>query len=312
METVQVRQIVGVEAERIRLKSAALRVIREMLERPLSADRNVRKDWLSPPPLSAFSHLEPLGFGLDKGDWWIFRPEDCKPDLVWPVSVGIVAERGGSGELTFSRMRTVSAKEVRGYATRFSPFMVRMDHGQVIDGRLVTCAGLYSWLGGRWIDAQTRTIWGGREGKETVERLGMETKREDGNNPLLLTSVALRQRYEWAVSFSLPKSPSVRFATDPTGIKEMFRLRDIPEGKDRRDALLTWVSDHWRQSRNDPEVEIYVRKHLRGALKFEWAGLESEIVPSQFDIEKRDALIADREAMRRDGVDKRQFQFATA
>ena len=55
-------------------------------------------------------------------------------------------------------------------------------------------------------------------------------------------------------------------------------MRDLPEGKDRREALLTWVGDHWRQNRHDPDIEIYVRKHL---------------------------LIAERAAMKAAGEDKR-------
>jgi hypothetical protein len=125
------------------------------------------------------------------------------------------------------------------------------------------------------------------------------------DNGGLAIAVALRQRYEWAVNIGFEKSPSVRIVTDPTGMKELFRLREIADGRDRRDTLMTWVSDHWRKSREDEDVEVYVRKHLRGGRRFEWRGMECEIVPAQFDLEQRDRLIAERAAMKHSGSDRR-------
>ena len=123
--------------------------------------------------------------------------------------------------------------------------------------------------------------------------------------PSLATAIALKQRYQWAVSLGLENSPSIRFATDPTGIKDVFRIRDMPDGKDRREALLTWVTDHWRQDRYDPEMETYVRRHLRGATQFSWRGMDCELLPSQFDVDQRDKAIGNRDAMRAAGVDRR-------
>lgn len=297
-----VRPIIGLEGERIKLRSFVLRVIREVMERPRMSDKDCRRDWLKPPPLSAFQNLEPLGFGRYDDDRRFFVPEDCKPDLVWPINVGVIAERSKYDNLTFGRMRSITPKEARGYATRFSPFMVRYDHASVTNGQLLTCASLLSWIGGQWVDSQVRTVW---DSKGRIDRLGLTTNRDEGLQAQLMTSVALTQRYEWAASFALPESPSIRIATDPTGIKEFFKLRDIPEGKDRREALMTWVTDHWRQDRKDPDIELYVRKHLRGATKFEWGGFNCEILPSLYDIERRDILIAERAAMRQTGEDRR-------
>jgi len=68
---------------------------------------------------------------------------------------------------------------------------------------------------------------------------------------------------------------------------------------------MTWITNHWRQKRHDPDMEIYVRKHLRGATQFNWKNMNIELTPSQFDIDKRDALIVEREAMRTVGTDRR-------
>lgn len=295
------KTIIGIEKDRILLRGAALKIIRQMLEHPLMKTDDTRRDWLAPLPPSGYRRLEPLGFGLhdDDSDWWIFPPEDCKPDVVWPLEVGVVIEQAGPDKnLQVSRTRTITAKDARGYATRFSPFMVRTDHAAVWDGKFCSSSTVMAWLGGRWVDA--------------IDRFNGHMYAKNGPTPAddcvpcnLATGVALRQRYEWAVSLGLEHSPSIRFTTDPTGIRDVFRIRDLPEGKDRREALLTWVTDHWRQDRHDPDVETYVRKHLRGATAFSWRGMECELLPSRFDLDAKERMIAEREAMKRTGADKR-------
>jgi hypothetical protein len=49
--------------------------------------------------------------------------------------------------------------------------------------------------------------------------------------------------------------PRARFVTDPFGVREVFRLRDVPPGKQRRAALLHWVRAHWRQRRQPTEAD---------------------------------------------------------
>jgi hypothetical protein len=301
----------GVERTRAIIRGAALSIIRQVLEKPdfdKARSGEVRRDWLAPPPLSAFQRLEPMGFGLtDEENWWCFNPYDCPPDLVWPLDVGLITEEGGTDPpgLVMSRTYTITPKQARGYAHRFGPFMVRSDHAQMERGQLMRTAALYVWLGGQWSDASNRVMWEGTADKPLHTRAGALPQR-DRMQPALHTSMGLRQRYEWAVALGLDNSPSIRFATDPTGIKEVFRIRDLPAGRDRREALLNWVTQHWRQDRRDSDVEVYVRKHLRGATAFNWRGMNCELLPSQFDIDKRDQLKAEREAMHVVGTDRRQ------
>ena len=40
--------------------------------------------------------------------------------------------------------------------------------------------------------------------------------------------------------------PSLTLLTDATGVKEFWKLRDVPVGRRRRAALLHWVEKHWR------------------------------------------------------------------
>lgn len=102
--------------------------------------------------------------------------------------------------------------------------------------------------------------------------------------------------------------PSLTLLTDPTGVKEFWKLRDIPTGRKRRDALLHWVERHWRQTRADPDVEVFVRKHMRGSEDITQGHLSAKIVASRLD--KLDAEIAkaDREKMRNLKTDRRKRQ----
>lgn len=307
MTKVYSRKVNGVERDRSILRGAALRIIGSILEKPLRDRKGSRRDGLAPIPLSSFTRLEPVGWGINEDDWWIFCPEDCTPDIVWPIDTGFVAERSDCGDdniLSLGKFRTITFKEARGFVNKFSPFMVRSDHGQAYEGQLGTCAGIMAWLGGKWVYADQSNQWVGGD-KWLMESGGILDDRL-AEQPRLATAIALRQRYEWAVSLGLEHSPSVRFATDPTGVKEIFKIRDLPEGRDRRDALLGWVGDHWRQDRYDPDMEIYVRKHMRGRTEFTWRNMKCELLPSQFDIEQRDKFISMRDDMKNTGNHKRR------
>jgi hypothetical protein len=290
--------------DRQQLRQISLRIIRVITELPPFKTTDMRKDWLKPPPLSAFRRLEPLGFGMpDEDEWWCFPPEDCPPDLVWPLNVGYVCERDGNQLLALTQVRSVTPREVRGYADRFSPFMARVDHAQPDSHTktMLTAAGVVAWIGKHWVQASNRTMWEG----DIPTKYDAKDNLDGTNNVSLATSIALRHRYAWGVALGLENSPSVRFDTDPTGIKEVFKVRDLPEGRDRREALVNWVGEHWRQNRHDPDVEIYVRKHMRGALSFSWKNMQGEIIPAPYDLEQRDRLVEERQAMHVAGTDRR-------
>jgi hypothetical protein len=287
-----------------RIRARVFDVIRKIIDVPPltgSTIRNARKDWLKPPPLTQFKGIDPIALYCTADDW-IFDPKDCTPLVVWPIDVCTVHNNSSEFGIVVQRFRSVLPKDVRGYASRISPFMLRHDFGAEDRGKFVTTSGLLAYLGGRWPDAQKRVTYDERSEIPTKDN-GVSDGRLDNGG--IAIAIALRQRYEWAVNIGFEKAPSVRIVTDPTGLKELFRLREVADGRDRRDSLMTWVSDHWRKERRDDDVEVYVRKHLRGARKFEWRGMECEIVPSQYDLEQRDKLLADRVAMRTAGIDKR-------
>jgi hypothetical protein len=100
--------------------------------------------------------------------------------------------------------------------------------------------------------------------------------------------------------------PSLTLLTDPTGVKEFWKLRDIPEGKSRRAALLHWVECHWRQNRKDPDVEGYVRKHLRGQQELTQGQFSAKITPSETDSIEEESLKRMREELRVKKLDRRR------
>lgn len=100
--------------------------------------------------------------------------------------------------------------------------------------------------------------------------------------------------------------PSLTLLTDPTGVKEFWKLRDIPAGRSRRAALLHWVEKHWRQTREDPDVEVFVRQHMRGAQSLQQGLFQADITPSVRDTLDAEKAKQEREFMRKIGTDRRR------
>lgn len=99
--------------------------------------------------------------------------------------------------------------------------------------------------------------------------------------------------------------PSLTLLTDATGVKEFWKLRDIPEGKKRRSALLHWVESHFRKTRVDPDVESYVRKHMRGSEDLTMGKFCAKITPSKKDLLDEAIAVEERERMKKLKTDRR-------
>lgn len=174
-----------------------------------------------------------------------------------------------------NRVRTVSPGTVRGKLKIFrSPIIEVSDSAFRADGTFFGVQNYYwannhQWLGGS----------GGRPDKEEHSVAFTDIA--------IAKAVAFGRRYEWRVALGHVGGASISFQTNPQGAMEIFRLRDIPEGRTRRAALRNWVSEHWRK--RGTEDERKVRAHLRGATEFTWNGLRCLIRPSQFDLEKNAA-----------------------
>lgn len=125
----------------------------------------------------------------------------------------------------------------------------------------------------------------------------------------IMCSVRFSIKYYWTVKTRFDEvCPSLTLLTDATGVKELWKLRDIPPGKRRRTALLHWVSDHWRKSRKDPEIEHYVRQHLRGTTELTQQSFSATITPSQCDTLQNELNQAHRDRLKQLKKDRRQRQ----
>lgn len=92
--------------------------------------------------------------------------------------------------------------------------------------------------------------------------------------------VAFAMQYEWIVTIGNVGCGSIILPTRPELLVDLFRTRDVPSGKKRRDAVLNWVRSHTRRVREEPEALVEVRRHLRGAHSFVWDGFEVTVKPS--------------------------------
>jgi hypothetical protein len=117
-------------------------------------------------------------------------------------------------------------------------------------------------------------------------------------NEILIGMAAVEPTY-WLANVKVqPNVPGLSLITDPTGIKELWKFRDAPAGK-RRGGLLNWVSDHWRRDRHDPDVEVYVRKHLRGNRHLTFKDFSVTLKESAVDTVAELELRRTRDAMRK-------------
>lgn len=139
-------------------------------------------------------------------------------------------------------------------------------------GRQVHRGHIYQSRGSWWVTQEDRPIPGCRAGVTSVS-FGIAC----------MQTLAAQGTWQVRLRFA-PKTASISLLTDPVGVRDVFRFRDVPEGKERRDALAHWVRDHWRQKRDDPDAEIYVREYLRGQRSFSWHGLNVEIAIPHSDI----------------------------
>ena len=220
------------------------------------------------------------------GDSGLRIPCNDGEPAIWPVNcptVGLAnrdhyseVDRWPEGSLNFSRVHTIRPADARKVgASIFSHKMVADE--MVIcspDGTAQSAWCPYAFMNGHWVAAAPHRITGGRGKHDNEIAVQMNI------------GFALALRYEWTVWIGQSDLPRISFLTDPIGVREVFRLRDIPEGKARRAALRHWVQAHWRKRRKDEEAEIWIRRHFRGATDFTWNGLRCRVNPPAFDIEQ--------------------------
>jgi hypothetical protein len=186
------------------------------------------------------------------------------------------------------RLRRVSFAELRGRARPVSSMNVRQSFAVVRrDGTYVSGESYIGYLPAqqRWVNITSNIA------------IPYGAFNEETHNRACVSCGFLLDRYErWRVVMAYEDGPSLSLVTDPTGAQEVFRFRDLPAGQSRRTALRHWVKEHWRGHRQDPDLEVLVRKHLRGETRFTWHGLRVEIKVSPADQQKAAQLTDARQA----------------
>lgn len=249
-------------------------------------------------PAAVFDGAVPLGMNGDEDEETAIRIDDRMDAAgklpIWPIdSTWANWQRDADGQsMLFSRFRTIKAREARGVAKLFSPVMAERCLAVVYgNGRKLAARSVFSLIGGKWVDARGAVMdWSGNYGEsggfEHINAYEDWELEEQQRSPLFATWVALRQRYDWSVLLGYDGTARVRFFTDPIGLREVFKLRDLPPGRERRAALKHWVRSHWRRQRKDDEAQAWVRRHIRGADSFAWEGLRCAIAPAAYDLEQ--------------------------
>lgn len=195
---------------------------------------------------------------------WSDTPLDIKTLCPWDLDK--------KGKMQANRVRKIPFKSVRGKLKRYASSMYE------ISGAIIDHDGSYS----------SGSFWLGISGDSYID-LSRPIGRADADAIKLFkmgSSIALTERYQWHAIVGMSANRRISFSTDPIGAREIFRLRDIPEGKERRTALRHWVKEHWRKNRSDSQERSKVMAHLRGATKFHWNGLHVELRPSEYDLMK--------------------------
>lgn len=209
-----------------------------------------------------------------------------------------------SGFLPFilQRARSISRKAARGRVIGVRRYMLEYTMGTFLFDGSYTCGSniIGSQNGVRWQHLSPKTKGGDPFSAQDLPSRacgpgGSLSEQEEFNLKLSYGIQFIRPMY-WTVGLQFEGYPKVNFFTDPTGAREVFRLRDVPPGKKRRVALRNWITAHWRKKHDDPDALIEVRKHLRGATEFHWNGLFCTVSPSKDDLEENERLRIERAA----------------
>lgn len=248
-------------------------------------------------PLARFGCVQPLGDDM-LFPGWVGFPDVTPRDINFRLDTSVMAVNGRT--INVHRVRSIPPKMMRG-RKMLSAINVELMSAWVDQrkGTHTTARTALSWYSGKW--------WWSTRNQSDFLRGGSPSGVPYGDSGYcydegldgvvqIASSIQFNRHYEWHVALGYEDGPTLTFPTTPTGSREVFRLRDIPNGKSRRSALQNWVTEHWRRPApvDENDATILVREHLRGALKFTWNGLRCTITPSQYDVNRNTKLAEDR------------------
>lgn len=231
-------------------------------------------------PVSLFKRAVPFGdtivdaYPADYAVWMDTTPND----LSEPFDVAVAST--GADYATFIRARACDSKRVRGKVTRVTQTMAEVLYLSVDLNTLHATPGREYWgfAGGEWHYLSHHTVkTHAIRGFDTVQSEYRRKQLVTDSTLFSLAGIQFNRPYMWHATFE-DEGASLSFPTDPAGARALLADRD--KVGSRRPALRNWVTQHWRQSRADPESELYVRKHMRGRTLIDWYGYKVAIEPS--------------------------------
>lgn len=255
---------------------------------------DTRRDTKLPKPLiSKYDGFELIHSGVLKDDTDLHIPDGLHDVPFWPMDAraGVLTD---GGQWIFKNIRTAYPKDWRGKLKLTPQRMIEVSEtGVMASGETLSSSCPYGIINGKLVEIFAHNHPGGGllVHPGDIYSRGSSFYEGTGNDPLLDykvgQAVELRREYLWSVLIGEDGIPRARFSTDPIGIREAFRLRDIPPGRARRAALRHWVREHWRKNRTSSDADrAFVAAYLRGATTFAWDGLSCEIQPSREDMRK--------------------------
>ncbi|MBW4089931.1 MAG: hypothetical protein HIU82_02310 [Proteobacteria bacterium] len=228
-----------------------------------------------------FDGAVPIDMGPDNDLRYLVTQKSETPP-VWPMRFVTFQQSKHDwpdGSMTFQSHRSISPREGRLIGAKsFSRYMIE-SKGTVFmpSGRKRSAIAPYSLIFGVWRNARFPADGSNRN----LGAVNSADLKEDDLRMRLAVTGALTHRYEFSVWIGHHSGPRLRFLTDPEGVREIFRLRDMLPGASRRAALRHWVRSHFRQKR-DTDAQAWIKRHLRGTTDFTWNGLRCRIQPPEF------------------------------
>jgi hypothetical protein len=214
-------------------------------------------------------------------------------DMFWPVDCAFAADKGD--DWTFvNRLASVAPKEIRGLVKLVPPKCAISATAYVPpEGAWRGDVTIVGWIGRRWVSIDNQLIRAHTDGLRGDTKMLMVDPPDPDQiheSTAMTFSAMLTHRFEWHVAFGRAglSGPRLVIPTNPRGCLELFKSRELTNGETRRRALRHWVDEHYRQRSDDPTQLDYVCEHLRGHTRFEWGGLDCELLVSAYDLEKNE------------------------
>lgn len=236
-------------------------------------------------PISHFNAAEPFleefiddKYFTSQNDRGYF-PDVQVSDLDVPMDVCIIrtamediSDGNDKGVYQVSRLRYIHPKEIRGKVKMYHPLAHEITYGFFhMSGKVVTAKDYIAPIGKTW--KRLAPTWDA--GREL-----MKSDPQIHSFATMACGIEFTNRYQWFLEIGYKNTKSIKVPCSVDALQEIFRLRDIVDGKNRRDALRNWVCEHMRRTETK---ETKVRAHLRGSMEFTAGEWSFKIIPSRYD-----------------------------